>query len=61
MKLVFGLSIGFKNGIHDPIAPKLTNYFVSLGMGLFQTRDLEEGPMELAHLPNNTTFLLSKP
>ena len=30
-------------------------------MGLFQTRDLKEGPMELAHLPNNTTFLLSKP
>ena len=30
-------------------------------MGLFLTRDLWEGPSKLAHLPNNTTFLLRKP
>ena len=30
-------------------------------MGLFQTRDLEEGPMELAHLPNNTPFCWANP
>ena len=41
---------------HDPIAQKLKNYLWSLEMGLLQTRYLVEGPMEPAHLPNNTTF-----
>ena len=43
-----------------PHCTKTHKKFGSLGTTLFQTRDLEEGPMEPAHLPNNTTFLLSK-